>query len=90
MNSKDKKLYSKIVELLKANGMYYDVEVFSGAISITVENGDWKHDHIALQNLMKSHGYILSPFSTVIGRHISDEENGDDSYSATYFYTEEV
>ena len=84
MNSKDKKLYSKIVELLKTNGMYYDVEVFNGTITITVENGDWKHDHIALKNLMKSHGYIF------IERHITDEENGDDSFSATYLYTEEV
>ena len=84
MNSKDKKLYTKIVELLKANGMYYDVEVFCGVITITVENGDWKHDHIALKNLMKSHGYIF------IERHITDEENGDDSFSATYLYMEEV
>jgi hypothetical protein len=84
MNSKDKKLYSKIVELLKTNGMYYDVEVFSGVITITVENGDWKHDHIFLRNIMKSHGYIF------IGRHITDEENGDDSFSATYLYMEEV
>ena len=84
MIKKDKELYNKIVELLKTNGMYYDVEVFSGAIRITVENGDWKHDHIALKNLMKSHGYIF------IGRHIPDEETGDDSFSATYLYMEEV
>lgn len=84
MNNKDKNLYDKIVKLLKANNRYYDVEVFDGVISITVDNGDWKHDHIFLRNIMKSHGYIF------IGRHITDEENGDDSFSATYLYMEEV
>ena len=71
----------KIRELLSANKMYYDFNVDSqGFIEITVENGDWKHDHLALRNIMREAGYIM--FSRVI----KDEDNGDDSFSAVYKY----
>ena len=80
MSSEDKKLYSGVTAILTANKMFYDISVSDGFIKITVENGDWKHDHIALRNLMKSHGY------TFIGRHIPDEESGDDCFSAVYLY----
>ena len=84
MNNKDKKLCDKIVSLLKTKNMFYDVEVSNGIITVTIENGDWKHDHISFMALMKSYGYIF------ISRNIVDEDNGDDSFSATYLYMEEV
>ena len=72
----------KVQELLSANKMSYDFTVDSqGYIKITVENGDWKHDHIALKHIMREAGYV--PF----GRHIiEDDDCGDDSFSAIYLY----
>lgn len=80
-NALVKQELKKIRELLSANKMYYDFYVDSqGFIEITVENGDWKHDHLALRNIMREAGYIM--FSRVI----KDEDNGDDSFSAVYKY----
>jgi fructose-1,6-bisphosphatase/inositol monophosphatase family enzyme len=78
----EKETRQKIQELLSANKMSYHFTVDSqGYIKITVENGDWKHDHIALKHIMREAGYIS------FGRHILDEEeNGDDSFSAIYLY----
>ena len=76
---KDKR--KKIGAILHNNDMHYDFDVDSnGIIEITVENGDWKHDHIRLRNLMSQMNYVF------YGRHISDEESGDDSFSAVYLY----
>ncbi len=77
----DKQLRERVGKLLSDNKMFYDYTVDSqGFIEITVENGDWKHDHISLKNLMRENGFIL------FGRHIPDEETGDDSFSAVYLY----
>lgn len=71
----------KIQNLLSENKMQYDFTVDSnGYIQITVENGDWKHDHIRLKHVMSENGYVY------IGRHIPDEETGDDTFSAVYIY----
>jgi len=70
-----------IGDILKNNNMFYDYSVDSnGIIEITVENGDWKHDHIRLRNLMSKMNYVF------YGRYVPDEENGDDSFSAVYLY----
>ena len=77
----DKQLRERVGKLLSDNKMPYEYTVDSrGYIEITVENGDWKHDHIRLKNLMRENGFIL------FGRHIPDEETGDDSFSAVYLY----
>lgn len=82
MSKKEIENKRKVIgDILKNNNMYYDYSVDeNGIIKITVENGDWKHDHISLRNLMSQMDYIF------YGRHISDEENGDDSFSAVYLY----
>jgi hypothetical protein len=76
-----KQLREKIGKILADNKMSYDYTVDDkGYVEITVENGDWKHDHIALRTLMRDNGFVL------IGRHIPDEETGDDSFSAVYLF----
>ena len=62
--------------------MPYDFEIDSqGFIQITVSDGDWKHDHLALQHVMREAGYIS------FGRHIpEDQDNDDDSFTAIYLY----
>ncbi len=72
----------KIRELFKANDLhYYWYIVSSNVVSIYIDCGDWKHDHIFLKNLMTDNGFQF------LGEVTDDEEeNGDDSYSATHTY----
>ena len=73
----------KVQNLLTKNNMHYDFYVDSqGIIVLTIENGDWKHDHLAFQHIMREAGFIS------FGRHIHEDENdcGDDSFTATYLY----
>lgn len=87
MATEDKQLFFKIRDLLKKHDMYYDIlPQGNGNFQIIVTNGDWKHDHIRLRNIMKSYGYIF------IGRYIPEEEEDsvDDSFSAVYLYSENV
>ena len=75
----EKQMRQNIQKLLSDNKMPYDFGIDSqGFIEITIIDGDWKHDHIALKNVMKEAGYF--PFG---GRIIGDD-NGDDSFSAIY------
>jgi len=72
----------RVQEILSSHKMPYDFTIDSqGFIQITVVDGDWKHDHIALRNVMREAGYIS------FGRHIpEDQDNGDDSFTAIYLY----
>ena len=71
----------KVAKVFNDNDLNYDYGVNpKGEVNVEVHWGDWKHDHIALQNAMKKAGYLS------FGRHIieDDEDNGDDSFSAIY------
>ena len=50
-----------------------------GTIEITIEWGDWKHDHAYCDMLMKEKGYEL------IGEYEIDED-GSDCYSSNHHY----
>ena len=78
----EKQLRKRIQEILSSHKMPYDFTIDSqGYIQITVIDGDWKHDHIALQHIMREAGFIS------FGRHIpEDQDNGDDSFTAIYLY----
>jgi hypothetical protein len=78
----EKHLRERIQEILSSHKMPYDFEIdLQGYIKITVVDGDWKHDHLALQHVMREAGYIS------FGRHIpEDQDNGDDSFTAIYLY----
>ena len=78
----EKHLRERIQEILSSHKMPYEFTIDSqGFIQITVVDGDWKHDHLALQHVMREAGYIS------FGRHIpEDQDNDDDSYTAIYLY----
>ena len=70
-----------INRIFKENNLYYDSYVSStdGMIEITIEDGDWKHDHIRFKHIMRKNHY----------RHIKSVEIGtseDDTYSATHYF----
>lgn len=48
-------------------------------IAITIEWGDWKHEHQYADYIMAKHGF------TLIKEDVT-EENGDDSYSSIHYY----
>ena len=76
-----KQTREKIQSLLSANDMHYDFDIDpQGLIAITIEDGDWKHDHICLKNLMAENGYVLFD-SKKIG-----EDSGGDWYSAIHIF----
>lgn len=70
-----------INRIFKENNLFYDsyISTTDGIIEITIENGDWKHDHIRLNHIMNKNHYKL----------ITEVEIGtsyDDSYSSTHYF----
>ena len=76
-----KKLRKRVTKLLSDNHMPYDFTVDEqGYVKISVENGDWKHDHLCLRQMMNKAGFVF------FGRHIPEEETGEDVFSAVYLF----
>lgn len=82
--------FKKLYETLEKENMYVDtirnygipgVPLDPGVISICITWGDWKHDHLRLDNIMEGLGY------THITTNVT-EEDGSDAYSATHYYCE--
>lgn len=72
----------QIGRFLEDNGCYND-GVFTnseGITSVEISWGDWKHEHIWCDHLMRYLGYTTSCEEEVT------EENGSDCYSAIHFY----
>lgn len=75
--------YRKDIERIIAdNGLCYDWWFYSetdGIVEFNVEWGDWKHDHVWLNNVMRKNSwYLLKEFVT--------DEDGTDSYSSIHRY----
>lgn len=73
--------------------MFSEVEVYteddSIIIEVSLEWGDWKHDHLRLDYLMDD---IIHDYDPNMGRHFGvmgaevTEEDGSDTYSAIHSY----
>lgn len=73
-------LYHEIVRILKEHDLWYDVCIISDdRFSITIDYGDWKHDHGYCDFLMNLNGYRF--VSKVVTR-----EDGSDCYDAIHTY----
>lgn len=73
-------LYMKVWNLLSSHQMYYSISVInSSSVCISVDDGDWKHEHLGLQCLMEENGF------TFMGKEITGED-GSDCYSAIHTY----
>ena len=75
-------MIKKLVKnIFKKNKLYYDWWAETDTmIQIVVNDGDWKHDHLRLRKIMKDNGFDY------LGRYITDESNGDDTFSAQYIF----
>lgn len=74
-------MVEKIQKRLTEEGISFsDVSEYSnGEINIIIEWGDWKHDHIYCDMIMKELGYELSTEKEL-------ETNGSDCYSSVHKY----
>jgi hypothetical protein len=70
-----------IQRIFKENNCYYDYDIDfkDGTISVYVEWGDWKHDHIFLKHIMWENHYRQI-------EEVVTEEDGSDCYSATHYF----
>ena len=70
-----------INRIFKENNLYYAYFILDTdeIFGITIEDGDWKHDHIRLNHIMLKNNYKL----------IKEEKIGtsdEDSYSSTHYF----
>lgn len=70
-----------INRIFKENNLYYAYFILDTdeIVGITIEDGDWKHDHIRLKHIMLKNNYKL----------IKEEKIGtsdEDSYSSTHYF----
>lgn len=73
-------LRMSVCNLLSSHQMYYFIDVInSSSVEISVDDGDWKHEHLRLQRLMEENGFTL-----VCRENI--REDGSDCYSAVHTY----
>lgn len=71
----------KIVQdILNNDHLYADVYAYDEiGICVDISWGDWKHEHLRCDYLMKLHGY------TFVCSDVT-ESDGSDCYSATHIY----
>ena len=75
-----KDIEKDIQRIFEENEMWYDCDVnLDGSVEINVEWGDWKHDHMYLNHVMKENGYCLTDEEVT-------EEDGSDAYSAVHTF----
>lgn len=60
------------------NGWEYN-EREDGQIEIEIGWGDWKHDHLCCDHIMRENGYTLI-------NEVVTEEDGSDTYSSIHHY----
>ena len=80
--SSRQQLRGEISKIFSDNNVYYEFDIDgNNHVNITVENGDWKHDHLRLKHIM-----TLNNFICVDSTAIDEEDDGDDTYSAEYYF----
>ena len=79
-NTKKKLVTEDIKNIFKSYSFPFDwyIEGDGEVVVVSVEDGDWKHDHIALDNVMRANGFKL------IDVEKCDDDTSDDCYSAVY------
>ena len=69
----------ELYQYLRTKNCYYELYEPEDGLVISVEWGDWKHDHRYLEYLMGELDYIL------VDKKITNED-GSDCYSADHYY----
>ena len=77
-----RKIMDKVQEIqdyLKENEIFGEVSECDNQLVISIEWGDWKHDHKRVDYLMAKKNYLC------VEEEIT-EEDGSDCYSANHYY----
>ncbi len=75
-----KDIENDIQRIFKENRIWHDWDVsLDGSVWVSVDWGDWKHDHLYLDHVMRENGYIL------MAKEVTDED-GSDAYSAVHTF----
>lgn len=78
------KTYEQIENALRQNGLYADdIELDGLIVKISIEWGDWKHEHLNCKRTMILLGL------TYMSTEVTDED-GSDCYSATHYFIQKV
>lgn len=71
----------KVITIFKENQFQYDWYVgMDGLLNVTVERGDWRHDHLALDWVMCENGF------EAVEKRMFGGPTYDDSYSAVHVF----
>lgn len=69
-----------VKRIFKENDCFYEWWVnFDGSIEVSVDWGDWKHDHLFLRYIMRKNHYRETNV-------VVTEEDGSDAYSAIHTF----
>lgn len=68
-----------LLQVFKENKMYYDFSASDDDLEVYVEWGDWKHDHLCLDHLLREKGLVKFDEEVT-------ESDGSDTYSSTHYY----
>lgn len=81
MDKKLKAAEKKIEKLFEKYEFYYQwfTDFENGEFAVVVEYGDWKHDHIALDQVMAQNGF--KKVDEIVTR-----EDGSDCYDSTHYF----
>ena len=80
--NKRKQLRDEISKIFSENNVNYEFDIDrNNHVNITIEDGDWKHDHLKLKHIMTLNNFICADLTAV-----DEEGNGDDTYSAEYCF----
>lgn len=76
----------ELLQYLRDNNFYYEVDIYDDKIYVEITWGDWKHDHGWCDYLIEDFFNKKPEIYKVIGTVNVTEENGSDCYSATHIY----
>ncbi len=78
-NEETKNTLKKVYEILRSNNVWAEAYEELGMVAVEINWGDWKHDHLRAEWLMKENGF-KQLFEEVT------EEDGSDTYSAIHYF----
>lgn len=76
----------KVYEALKANRIYADVWFEDEILNVSIEWGDWKHEHLRANYIIKETISGIGGIEIAFNTEFMTETDGSDTYSAVHKY----
>lgn len=79
-----KSISDEIRNILDNSNIFFEIwSIDNDNCEVYIDRGDWKHEHRRLMNLLDRAGYDYE-------KEITDEDDGDDCYSAKYIVSRNI